>query len=80
MTDVKETAGRYRVTAIGQTDVGLRRDRRQVLRLRMTDGDSGVAREQQQRHRLADNLAAANDDRAGAGDRDLLSIEQCNHA
>ena len=26
MTDVKEPAGRYRVTAIGQTDVGLRRD------------------------------------------------------
>ena len=46
-----------------------RGDRRQVRGLRMADRDGGVALQQQHRHRLADDLAAADHDRVLPGDR-----------
>ena len=54
----------------GDQDVGRRGDRRQVRRLRVADRDRRVALQQQHRHRLADDLAAPDDDRVRAGDRD----------
>ena len=47
-----------------------------VFRFRVADGDRRVARSQQRRHRLADDLAAAQDDRVRALDRDLVGVEQ----
>ena len=48
-------------------DVGLAADSRQVWRFRMADGDGGVFVQQQQRHGLADDIAAA--DHHGASRR-----------
>ena len=49
--------------------------------LRVADRDRRVALQQQHRHRLADDLAAADDDGARAGDRRcLLAVEQLDHA
>ena len=53
----------------GDEDVGLARDARQIDGPRMADRHRGVAMQQQQRHRLADDVAAADDDRVRAGDR-----------
>ena len=56
------------------------RDRRQVGRVRVADGDRRVALQQQHRHRLADNLAAADDHRARAGNRNAAAVEHLDHA
>ncbi len=61
-------------------DVGLAADRRQVRRPRVADGHGGVAVQQQQRHRLADDVAAADDDGVRAGDRDALALEHLDDA
>ena len=50
-------------------NVGGRGDRGQVRRLRVADRHRRVALQQQHRHRLADDLAAPDDDRVRAGDR-----------
>ena len=44
-------------TSIGASDLG-----RQIARARMADGERGVALEQQERHRLADQVAGSDDD------------------
>ena len=54
-------------------NVGRRRDRGEIRRLRVADRDRRVALEQQHRHRLSDDLAAADDDRVRARDRDRRS-------
>jgi len=58
----------------GDDDVGGADDRGEILRPAVADGDSGVAShpflDQERRHRLADNFAAADDDGMGAGRRD----------
>ena len=46
----------------------------------MTDGHRGIAMQQQQRHRLADDLAAADHDGMTPGDRNLLALEQLDDA
>ena len=56
------------------------RDPRQIDGARMADRDGRVAVQQQQRHRLADDVAAADDDGARAGDRHVRSLEQFDHA
>src|SRR5262245_51174930 len=43
-------------------DVSLSANNRKVARLRVADRDSGIRIEQQHRHRLADNITAANHD------------------
>ena len=52
----------------------------QVRRARMTDRHGGVAMQQQQRHRLADDVAAPDHDGAGAGDRNPRSLQQLDDA
>jgi hypothetical protein len=42
----------------GHQDVGLARHRGEVARLRVAHGDGGAGVEQQQRHRLADDVRA----------------------
>src|SRR5512138_561028 len=46
----------------------------------MAYGDRGIAVQQQQRHRFADDIAASDDNGVPAGNRDLLSIEQLDDA
>src|SRR5712691_9225211 len=46
----------------------------------MTDGDRRVAMQEQQRHRLADDVAASNHDRVTSADWNLLAVEQLDDA
>ena len=46
----------------------------EIAGARMGDGDGGVARQQQLRHRLADDVGAADDDRLGAGERPVQGL------
>ncbi len=61
-------------------DVRLRRHPRQIHGPRVTDRHRRVPVQQQQRHRLADDVAAADDDGAHAGHRNLRSLEQLDDA
>ena len=64
----------------GDEDVRLPRQRRQIARPRVTDRHRRVAMQQQQRHRLADDIAAADDDRVLACDGDPGTLEQLDYA
>ncbi len=57
-------------------NVGLAGHLRQVHRARMADRHGGVPVQQQQGHRLADDVAPPDDDRPRARDRDLRSLQQ----
>ena len=50
----------------GDQHVGAPADRRQIAGARVGDGHGGVRRQQQLRHRLADEVRAADDHRVGA--------------
>ena len=52
----------------------------EIWRSRVTHGYRCVTMQQQQRHRLADDVAAADDDGVTSGDRDALAIEQLDDA
>ena len=52
----------------------------EVLRLRVAHGDGGVPLQEQQRHRLADDIAAADHYRVPAGNRNFFLFEQVNDA
>ena len=64
----------------GHEDVGLSRDGTQVRRARMTNRDGGVAMQQEQCHRFADDIAPAEHRGARAGDRHVRSLEQLDDA
>ncbi len=64
----------------GHQDVRRARHRRQIPRPRVADGHRRVAVQQQQRHRLADDVAAADDDRPRARDGDAGAVEQFDDA
>ena len=64
----------------GHEDIRLSRDGPQIGRPGVADGDSGVALHEQQRHRFADDVAAADDYRVLAVHLDALVIEQAHHA
>ena len=53
---------------------------REVRRPRVADGDGGVAMQQQERHRLADDVAASQDHRPLPGDLNLLALEHLDDA
>ena len=55
------------------------RHRRQVDRPRVADRHRRIALEEQQRHRLADDLAPPDHDRVLASDGDTLAIEKLHH-
>lgn len=57
-------------------DVGLAADLGQILAAAVADGHGRVLGEQQQRDRLADDKAAADDDDALAFDGDVVVLEQ----
>ena len=61
-------------------NVGARTDRRKVRGPRVTDGNRRVARQQQRRDGFADEIRAADDDHLGALDRNLVAVEQLDHA
>src|SRR5215470_17442792 len=52
----------------GDEDVAFRGDARQVHRSRVTDRDGRVAMQKKKRHRLADDVAAPDDDGMRTGD------------
>ena len=61
-------------------DVGLARDGRQVLRVTVADRDSRILAEQEMEHRLADDVAAADDDGALTVNRDAGELEHAQTA
>ena len=60
----------------GDQDVGAARHRRQVARARMGDRHGAMLGEQQRRHRLADDVGAADHHRLGAGERAQARAQQ----
>ena len=60
--------------------IRFRRKLRQIGRARMRDGHGRVAMQQQERHRLADDVAAADDDGARPGDRNVRPLEDFDDA
>ena len=56
--------------------IGAPAHRRQIARLGMGDGDGGVLGEQQLRHRLADDVGAADHHRLHAGERGMHRFRQ----
>ena len=64
----------------GDENVGLARDRSEVSGLRVTNRHRGVLVEQQHRHGLAHNVAAAHDHRVLAGDGNLAALQNLDHA
>ena len=60
----------------GDDDVGAADDVGQVAGAAVGDGDGAAFAEQQQRHRLADDVGAADDDRVHAGKIAQLGLEQ----
>ena len=64
----------------GDDDVGLAHHRGEIARARVADRDRGVALEQQQRDRLADQHAATDHHRVRAGERDAVAVEHFEDA
>ena len=64
--------------AAGRDDEHVRVERvaLEVVRVRVADRDGRIRLQEQMRDRLADDVAAADDDRAGAVERDLVLGEQ----
>ena len=61
-------------------DLALARDGGKVLGARVAHGHGGVRVGQQHRHGLADDVAAADDDRALARHLDVLPLQELHHA
>ncbi len=64
----------------GDHDIGAADGFREIARFRMADGDGGVGVHEEQRHGLADDIAAAEDDGVRAFDWNFAAAENFHHA
>ena len=64
----------------GDQDVGAAADLGEVARARVRGGDGRVGLQQQRGDRLADEVGAADDDGLGAGQVDVVALEQLHAA
>ena len=61
-------AHEFRLADGGDQDIGTPQDIRNIPALGMNEGDGAIFGQEQRRHRLADNIGAAENDRFGAAE------------
>lgn len=64
----------------GDDDVGAADDVGKIASLGMADGDGGVGVHEKESHGLADDITAAEDDGVGAGEGNLIAVENLHAA